>query len=141
MYSKKDKYKHKYLNLKYGGNISNIFPIILSHESKYDRGVFATHLIPIGGIIEIAPCITDFDSNFTGKVRDYIFKNILIEGHSVLVFGLGSFYNHDDEYNADYSYNNNLMTYTATRVINPQEEIFINYGPSYWDSRTHVNKN
>jgi SET domain-containing protein len=56
--------------------------------------------------------------------------------------GFGSFYNHSDTPNAAWRSNieHNTFEFVATRLIQPDEEIFVWYGDiNYWnDGRNHI---
>jgi SET domain-containing protein len=102
------------------------------------RGVFAGKDYNIGEIIEISPCIKDKLVAFNrGILKDYIFR--YDENHHILSLGYGSMYSHNDNPNTQYKIitNNNdiSMLYIAIKPIKKDEEIFINYGESWWDSR------
>lgn len=102
------------------------------------RGVFAGKNYEIGEIIEISPCIKDELVAFNrGILKDYIFR--YDENHHILSLGYGSMYSHNDNPNAHYKINTDndeiSMIYIALKPIKKDEEIFINYGESWWESR------
>ena len=139
MYTKSDKYKTKYLNLKYGGR-SDVYPIKITYDSAYNRGVIATRKILVGNIIEICPGIIDDDENFIGVIRDYIFKLSDNEDKSVVAFGNGSLYNHSDDNNAEYYMDDDKLYFKAIKDIDIGDEIFVHYGDNYWSSRNYLEK-
>lgn len=98
------------------------------------RGVFSPERIVMGQQIESCPCLKLSDTETVGGLSDYAFQ----EGdgvHNLLVLGLGSMYNHSDEPNAEYHRDGMDQVYTATRDIEPNEEILISYGTEWWEGR------
>ena len=107
----------------------------------HDKGIFANCDFKKGDLIETSPyIIIDFPQE-SNTLSDYIFyleKNNRKD--SVLVLGNGSIFNHSKNNNVDYyrdAINKNYKYYT-NRDIKKDEELFINYGNDYWDSRKIV---
>lgn len=100
------------------------------------RGVFSNKDFKKGDIIEICPLISDKRENIDKSiVRDYTFKN-KFKDEEVIVFGLCSIYNHSDNNNIYHDQDGKgNMVYTAIRDIKKGEELYVNYGPNYWNSR------
>ena len=105
------------------------------------RGVFANKDFKNGEIVEICPLISDKRDNFKNSIiRDYTFKN-KFKDEEVIVFGLCSIYNHSDNNNIHHDQDNkDNMIFRAIRDIKKGEELYVNYGPNYWMSRSN-NKN
>jgi SET domain-containing protein len=103
------------------------------------RGVIALKNYKKGDIIEICPCIYDDISNFSGKMKDYLFK--YDDKTALVAFGYCSMYNHSDDYNALWKIisNEKIQVY-ATKDINDGDEIFISYGDPYWKNRKNTTK-
>ena len=61
---------------------------------------------------------------------------------AAIVFGSGPLYNSSPNPNADWltSVKRNRFIYYAYKNIKAGEEIFIDYGPEYWESRTKKQK-
>lgn len=132
---KKKKYSLSKINIP---ESNNLFPVKISYNNKYNRGVLAKKNILNGSLIEICPCIIDYDHNFNGILRDYTFK--ISNDKVLLAFGYGSMYNHNDDYNAEYNILEDKLYITAIKDIKEDEEIFINYGIDYWNSRNYIVK-
>jgi SET domain-containing protein len=102
------------------------------------RGVFAGRSYKKNEIVEISPCVKDKLSAYDdGILKDYIFG--YKDDYHVLSLGYGSMYSHNDNPNLSYTINEDndgvYMTFTATRNINKDDELFISYGQKWWDSR------
>lgn len=99
-----------------------------------DRGVVASKDYKEGDVLELCPCIKQKTVTVAGKIEDYIFD--FDEEHSLIAFGYCSMYNHLDDHNATWEVlNENQIVIKATKNIKKGEEIFINYGDNYWNSR------
>ena len=97
-------------------------------------GVFATHQIAAGEMVEECPYILiPHDDN---RQNDYTFK--YNDEFKMMVLGFGSLYNHSDSPNLTYTYDetNRVMCYCAARPIAPGEECFINYGETWFKTRS-----
>ena len=107
-------------------------------ESKYGgKGVFTNKPIKQGEVVEIAPYllvpINDISKNNT--LKDYVFQ--CDDCNHLLVLGYGSMYNHQDNPNLRYQYNDDqtMFSYLANRDIECNEELCISYGDGYWLGR------
>ena len=100
------------------------------------RGVFAEKDFKKGEVIEVCPLLTDYKKNFVNsKIKDYTFKSKFKSDQEVIVFGMCSMYNHSDNYNVAHNQDPENMIYTAARDIKKGEELYVNYGTNYWNSR------
>ena len=100
------------------------------------RGVFSEKDFKQGEIIEVCPLITDYKKNFEkSKIKDYTFKSKFKPDQEVIVFGMCSMYNHSDNFNVAHNQDPENMIYTAARDIKKGEELYVNYGGDYWNSR------
>lgn len=100
------------------------------------RGVFAEKDFKKGEVIEVCPLITDYKKNFANsKIKDYTFKSKFKPDQEVIVFGMCSMYNHSDNYNVGHNQDPENMIYIAARDIKKGEELYVNYGKNYWNSR------
>jgi len=94
------------------------------------RGVFASHKITQGEIIEKCPVIEvslkDPANNDAGLLVDYFFY--FGEGLAIAL-GFGSIYNHSYDPNATYEINldNRTIDFSAIKDINPGEEVTVSY--------------
>ena len=100
------------------------------------RGVFAEKDFKQGEVIEVCPLITDYKKNFEkSKIKDYTFKSKFKPDQEVIVFGMCSMYNHSDNFNVAHNQDPENMIFTAARDIKKGEELYVNYGTNYWNSR------
>ncbi len=105
------------------------------------RGVFARVPISKGEIIETCPAIviTERYLHSSGPVQDYVFASAREDGSSLLAHGSCGLFNHSDTPNAAFRTTlSDDVIITATRHIAPGKEIFISYGPDYWQARNQV---
>lgn len=119
---------------------SNIYLKSSELGGKYGRGVFANKNYEIGDIIELAPYIEDSTNNFKGVIRDYMFSKNDDRIISVIAFGFASMYNHSDISNAEWKIDDNFVIIKCVKPIKKDEEIFINYGNQYWETRNNLEK-
>lgn len=105
---------------------------------KYGRGVFANRDFSVGEIIERSSYIEDKLDNFIGVSRDYVFNTP--NGKTALVFGYASLYNHSDDPDVIWYFEDKRMIIKTIKSINKGKEIFISYGVDYWKSRKNTIK-
>ena len=101
----------------------------------HGRGMFAKRNIPQGHLIEVAPIIKiDRERDITAEstIRNYDIK--CDDGHAIML-GYGSIYNHSDDNNAFWLFMGDQLHVIAKKPIEKNEEIFVNYGPHYWNVR------
>lgn len=116
---------------------------IVLRDSRYGgKGVFTTEYIAEGENIEISPflIIPTNDISSENILKNYVFKHD--DNHSCLVLGYGSMYNHNDNPNVQYYYNDDKKTmflYKAIRDIKADEELCISYGNDYWIGKNKIN--
>ena len=100
------------------------------------RGVFAEKDFKQGEVIEVCPLLTDYKKNFANsKIKDYTFKSKFKPDQEVIVFGMCSMYNHSDNFNVGHNQDPENMIFKAVRDIKKGEELYVNYGGPYWNSR------
>jgi hypothetical protein len=121
--------------------------IKLGYSKIHGRGVFATEDIKPGELVERAPLfILAHRMNYHKDpvIWGYMFTNTCPcdeckkhGGHFLMVSGYCQLYNHMDDNNAHISFD--LKTQVAEiksiKSIKKGEEIFINYGPKYFNNR------
>ncbi len=116
-------------------NTNNTFPILVKNSDISGLGVFSTRDIKKGEIIEECPCIEDDENNFDGVVRDYVFSSSN-KGKSVVAFGYCSLYNHQEDFDAQWSVEDGKkVVLKAVKDIPVNKEIYIHYGDTYWKTR------
>lgn len=109
-----------------------------------DNGVFTTKFIPKGTFVEICPIIIDNKQKLVEtNIIDYVFDGAQFgEGLAILALGYGGMYNHSDENNCSHymDIDNNKMIITAKRDIDVGEELYVNYGEDWWNTRNKIKK-
>ena len=105
------------------------------------RGVFTSEPIPLGTIVEISPVIVmgPEDRILLDKtpLHDYIFEWGEDRKQCCMAMGYVPVYNHASPSNCEYEmdYDDDTITVTAVRDIEPGEELFINYKGDWDDAR------
>lgn len=110
-------------------------PITAKPSTIHGYGVFADVDIEKNAVIEECHILIMHD--FTA-LFNYLFSYKQDgKNQSCLPLGYGALYNHSDEPNAEYAFNeeNSLLVFTALRPIKAGEEIFITYGSNWFASR------
>jgi len=102
------------------------------------RGVFTSKYIKKGEIIEKSPIIIQDSIDFKGTIRSYLFSYNNDFKKSAVGFGYTSLYNHSDNYNAYWYTVDDYIYIVALRDITENNEIFISYGSSYWNTRNII---
>jgi uncharacterized protein len=121
--------------------------IYLDKSPIHGRGVFASQKIFNGEVFEIAPYL-DLEIKF-GTISDILVNHRFNWPYGtsnwekqVVGLGFSSYYNHSNNFNANWRSNTFLdaFEFYAVRDINEGEEILIYYGgDEYWnDGRTNV---
>ncbi len=105
------------------------------------RGVFAGRQFLAGEIIEICPVIalpkgTD-ENNVEGSLAHYVFKWGKNDDALAVALGYGSLYNHSANPNAAFQprFSKDDIVFRALRVIEPDEQIFVDYR---WDEEDYA---
>lgn len=96
---------------------------------KYGRCIFANKDFTIDEIIEKAPYIEDTLDKFIGVSRDYVFNTK--DRKAALAFGYVSLYNHSDDPNAMWYFEDEMIVIKTKKPIKKGQEIFISYGNDY----------
>jgi SET domain-containing protein len=122
--------------------------IVRLSNKEMGIGVFATSDIEEGELIERCPMIQmDWKSRYhlDPQISRYLYtnsnctcKDCQMHGYQLfMVLGYGMIYNHQDTPNTKWTFNfkNLIADVTATKKINENDEIFVNYGPKYFKNR------
>jgi SET domain-containing protein len=94
------------------------------------RGVFATEMITAGTLLERAPVIIVPTGQWELMHKTILFDFYFAWGeHSAIALGFGSLYNHSYHPNARFVKHlaEGWIEFFALRIIEPDEEILINY--------------
>lgn len=99
-------------------------------------GVFTRGFIPKGTIIERAHCIPIpvEERGYLTTLLKYDFTCFNDPNKTLIAMGFGGIYNHKDDYNVKWSScdKTNTVTCTTIRDIQPNEELYIDYGSEYF---------
>ncbi len=104
----------------------------------YGRGVFSNKFYYPGEIIEVAPCISEYEPGGYNKSiqSDYVYTSSEDNWEKKhYCFGFASIYNHSDNPNAEWSIRGSNNIIKAIKLIKPGDEITHSYGEDYWKSR------
>ena len=104
-------------------------------EGRHGRGVFATRRFRKGEVVERCPTIELPDADVGGLLGDYVYNSVA-DGDVLLVLGYGMLYNHSGEPNVEYVQDEpTTIEFLALRAIAAGEELTIDYGREWWDTR------
>ena len=97
--------------------------------------MFATRRFQEGELVERCPTLELLAADVTGVLRDYIFGSVN-DGGVVVVLGYGMLYNHSADANLEYlQADAHTIEFFALRVVEPGEELTIDYDSDWWASR------
>ena len=104
-------------------------------KGPHGRGVFATRRFAKGELVESCPTIELADGEVTGLLDDYVYTSIT-DGDVLVVLGYGMLYNHSADPNLEYVQDDpSILKFHALRAVSPGEELTIDYGETWWDTR------
>jgi uncharacterized protein len=110
--------------------------VIRIKEGPHGRGVYARRDIAEGETIEICPTVEIDESDAGGILGDFVISSNVDADRNVLMLGYGSLYNHSFDASAEYEqHTDDSLAFVATREIAEGEEITINYGEEWWETR------
>ena len=102
---------------------------------RHGRGVFATRRFAKGELVEICPTVEVPDAEVSGRLGDYVFTSVKA-GDVLLVLGYGMLYNHAPNPNLEYVQDEpSTITFLALRTVRPGDELTIDYGDEWWETR------
>ena len=102
---------------------------------RHGRGVFAAQPFAAGDEVEVCPTLELPDDSINGLLSDYVFGSGT-ETMALLLLGFGMLYNHDADANLEYvEAGDGLIAFMALRDIEPGEELTIDYGREWWETR------
>jgi SET domain-containing protein len=112
-------------------------PVEVRESGVHGRGVFAVRSIRSGSVVDQCPLlyVSDDDTPVGGTLMDYVFD--AEGGGAWLALGLISLMNHHDQPNAaaELDADAQWITVRALCDIDIDEEVFIDYGPTYFSDR------
>jgi SET domain-containing protein len=98
------------------------------------RGIISNFKYKKEDIIEVCPAIKINSIEEDTRLNDYVFN--LDDTYCMIGYGYCSMYNHSDNPNAIWEIlNDHQIEIKATTDISIGEEILIDYGSSYWQTR------
>jgi uncharacterized protein len=104
-------------------------------RGPHGRGVFATRRFAEGELVERCHTIELPDSEVTGRLGDYVYTSVK-DGDVLIVLGCGMLYNHSSDPNVEYVQDEpSTITFLALRAVKPGEELTIDYGEEWWETR------
>ena len=104
-------------------------------RGPHGRGVFATRRFAKGQLIESCPTVEVPDADVVGRLDDYVYTSIK-DGDVLLVLGYGMLYNHSANPNVEYLQDDpSILSFLALRTVQPGEELTIDYGDKWWETR------
>ncbi len=105
-------------------------------EGRHGRGVYATRAFAEGDVVEHCPVLELPGADVSGRLSDYVFKSTEGDDEVLLVLGFGMLYNHGAEPNVDYAQETpRTMTFYTLRDVAAGEQLVIDYGEEWWDTR------
>ena len=117
-------------------------PALVLAPCEYGHGVFTTTAIAIDTTLEECRHLRVDKDSCTGILDDYVFNLEPEEGcqeslHYSLPLGWGSLYNHADSHNTEYWHDveRDLIIFYTIKDVSAGEQLFINYGQEWWDTR------
>ena len=111
---------------------------------EFGHGVFATEHIPADTTLEECHYLRVEKEDCSGIINDYVYNMEPDPGASEaeseyysLPLGYGSIFNHDNDHNTEYWHDTDrdLIVFHTIRDISPGEQLFINYGKEWWETR------
>lgn len=105
-------------------------------EGPLGRGVHAVRDIPEGETIEVCPTVEMGEEDVGAGLGDYVIASNSDPKANVLMLGYGSLYNHSFDPCAEYQqHTDDSLAFVALRDIAAGEEITIDYGEEWWETR------
>lgn len=119
-------------------------PDLVVAPCKFGHGVFANKFIPADTTIEECHHLRIGHEDCSGIINDYVYElepehddaQAESEYYS-LPLGWGSIFNHADEHNTEYWHDveRDLIVFHTIKDVSAGEQLFINYGKSWWETR------
>eukprot|EP00906_Rhabdomonas_costata_P021492 RCo031205 len=114
---------------------SQRYHIRLGKSPIHGRGVFATKSFAPHETVEVCPTIEINSSHVGGLLEDYVYYG-KERDQRVVVMGYGMLYNSWKNPNLSYYRDaDNSFEFVAARAIEEGEELTIDYGDKWWNSR------
>ena len=112
-----------------------VSPGLAVKHGRHGRGVFAAQRFAAGDEVEVCPTLEVPEDSVVGLLGDYVFGSGS-ESSALLLLGFGMLYNHSAEPNVEYvEAGESAVAFVALRAIEPGEELTIDYGREWWETR------
>jgi hypothetical protein len=125
-------------------------PDLVVAPCEYGYGVFTTHFIPADTTIEECHHLRINKEDCSGIIDDYVYglapgdKDSDKESECYsLPLGWGSIFNHADQHNTEYWHDKDrdLIIFYTIKDVTAGEQLFINYGEPWWETRDLMPEN
>jgi SET domain-containing protein len=114
-------------------------PVEVRESAVHGRGVFARRAIPAGTVVDACPLLylASGDTPVGGTLMDYVFDAGDGNDGSWLALGITSLINHHVQPNAAVELDGDQQWLTVRTIVDVgiDEELFIDYGPTYFSDR------
>lgn len=119
-------------------------PHLFIAPSKFGHGVFTSEYIPADTTLEECHHLRIRKEDCSGIIDDYVYslESELEDSEEdseyySLPLGWGSIFNHADEHNTEYWHDTDrdLIVFHTIKPVLPGEQLFINYGEAWWETR------
>ena len=120
-------------------------PSLVVAPCEFGYGVFTTERIPADTTLEECHHLRIKKEDCAGILDDYVYglepDNGEPEGESqyyTLPLGWGSIFNHADHHNTEYWHDTerDLIVFHTIKEVPAGEQLFINYGEPWWETRS-----
>jgi SET domain-containing protein len=119
-------------------------PHLVVVPCEFGHGVFATEHIPADTTLEECHHLRIKKEDCSGIMDDYVY-NIAPDPDAseeesecyAFILGYGSIFNHADDHNTEYWHDTDrdLIVFHSIRDIAAGEQLFVNYGKDWWETR------
>jgi len=119
-------------------------PDLVVAPCKFGHGVFAAEYIPADTTLEECYHLRIRKEECSGIIDDYVYSVAADDDDSQessecysLPLGCGSIFNHSDEHNTEYWHDTerDLIVFHTIKDVSAGEQLFINYGKDWWETR------
>lgn len=119
-------------------------PDVVVAPCNFGHGVFAAKPIPADTTLEECYHLRIKKEDCSGILDDYVYSIAEEEDDSQnasecysLPLGCGSIFNHSDKHNTEYWHDTDrdLIVFHTIKDVSAGEQLFINYGKDWWESR------
>ena len=122
-------------------------PGLVVAPCEFGHGVFATENIPAETTLEECHHLRIKEEDCSGIIDDYVYglepdhnNSKEASEYYSLPLGLGSIFNHAEKHNTAYWHDTerDLIVFYTIKDVSAGEQLFINYGKDWWDTRERM---